>query len=102
VCYLVAKLNADNDGLVERLAEFGKENDRLRRSGSPNEKSESLNKQVREDIYATSAVLKGFESARDRLMLQFRCSQGEGGTWQEESPDIVSALCKKYIGSPDK
>jgi hypothetical protein len=102
VCYLVAKLNADNDWLVERLAEFGKENDRLRRSGSPNGKSESFNKQVREDIHATSAALKGFESARDRLMQQFRSSQGEGGTWREESPDIVSALYKKYIGSPDK
>lgn len=103
VVYLVGKMGADNDWLVERLAEFGKENDRLKRkaTGSPLSKSEGLNSQVREAIESTSDALKDFESARDRLVKQFRVSSSES-TRRSESPDIVTALYKKYMATPDR
>lgn len=73
VCYLVTKLSADNDWLVERLAEFGKENDRLKRKGpgSPSGKDEGFHLKVRESIYAATDALKDYEAARERLVEQF-------------------------------
>jgi len=102
VCYLASKLTADNDWLIERLAEFGKENERLKRqSGSPQSvKPETLHKQVMDDIRSTTLMMKDFESARDRLVKQFRSTETQDP--HSESPNVVANLYKKYISQLDQ
>ena len=70
LCYMIVKLSSDNDWLVDRLAELGKEYHKLRddgRSPTPNR----LKEEVINDLRAASNALKEFEEARDKLMSQF-------------------------------
>lgn len=67
---MIVKLSSDNDWLVDRLAELGKEYHKLRddgRSPTPNR----LKEEVINDLRAASNALKEFEEARDKLMSQF-------------------------------
>lgn len=90
-CYLVSKLSADNDWLIERLADFGKENEKLKRqqSGQPI-RADGFHSQVMEDIKTTSFALKGFETARDRLLRQF----GTTAEPKVNSPEKVQSSLK--------
>lgn len=84
--YLGGKLTTDNAWLVERLTEFGKENEKLRLAVSAPQKSTTvylspskpagkLHKQVWEDIRATAATLRDFEEARDELLRKLQGSR---------------------------
>ena len=70
LCYMIVKLTSDNNWLVDRLADLGKENHKLKGDG----KSPTPNK-IKEDIYSdlrnASNALKEFEEARDKLLSQF-------------------------------
>jgi hypothetical protein len=72
-CFYIGKLTTDNDWLIERLAEFGKENEWLKQqtqSLTPKAKS-GLHRQVMEDIRTASVVMDDYNSARERLVKQF-------------------------------
>jgi DNA repair exonuclease SbcCD ATPase subunit len=77
------KANTDNAWLVERLTEFGRENDYLKSQVSTPVKqvpvpvpikNDQLYKKVWQDIKGTSQALKQFEEARDRLVQHFHTS----------------------------
>ena len=85
--YFGGKLVTDNAWLVDRLTEFGKENEKLRLAASappqtttvylsPAKPVGKLHKQVWDDIRSTAATLKEFEEARETLMRKLE--QGEG------------------------
>lgn len=70
LCYMIVKLTSDNNWLVDRLAELGREIHKLRKDGrslTPNKVKE----EVISDLKAASNALKEFEEARNKLMSQF-------------------------------
>ncbi|OMJ87048.1 hypothetical protein SteCoe_11289 [Stentor coeruleus] len=70
LCYMIIKLTSDNNWLVDRLAELGREIHKLRKDGrslTPNKVKE----EVISDLKAASNALKEFEDARNKLMSQF-------------------------------
>lgn len=80
--FLLGKLNNDKDWLVERLTEYGKENEKLRyktpngrsRQQSPSNR-EDVYKQVWQDIRANDQAVRSFEDARHRLLEHFRVDE---------------------------
>jgi hypothetical protein len=82
--YLLGKINNDKDWLVERLTEYGKENEKLRyrtpngrsRQQSPTNR-EDIYKQVWRDIRANDQAVRSFEDARHRLLEHFRVEEGD-------------------------
>lgn len=70
ICYLIVKLTSDNNWLVDRLADLGKENHKLREDGRSPTPSR-LKEDVINDLRTASNALKEFEEARDKLMSQF-------------------------------
>lgn len=84
--YFGGKMATDNAWLVERLTEFGKDNEKLRLAVSappkaatvyisPAKPAGKLHKQVWEDIRATAATLREFEEARDQLLRKLQGSR---------------------------
>ena len=84
--YFGGKMSTDNAWLVDRLTEFGRENEKLRLAVSappkaatvyisPAKPAGKLHKQVWEDIRATAATLREFEEARDQLLRKLQGSR---------------------------
>ena len=66
--YMITKLACDNNWLVDRMAELGQENYRLREEyNSPNRANEDNFLELK----AASSAMKGFEQARSRILSQF-------------------------------
>lgn len=80
--YLLTKFNTDKDWLVERLTEYGKENEKLR-CKTPNSRSRQQSPSIRDDIYkqvwrdirTNDHAVHSFEDARHRLLDQFRIDE---------------------------
>jgi len=71
--YMISKMANDNNWLVDRLAELGQENQKLRETQSPKKfRDDSIN-----ELKATSNAFKGFENARNKLFYQFNESKKE-------------------------
>lgn len=69
--YMISKMANDNNWLVDRLAELGQENQKLREARSPKKfRDDSIN-----ELKATSNAFKGFENARNKLLYQFNESK---------------------------
>jgi hypothetical protein len=68
--YMIAKLAGDNNWLVDRLSDLGKENQRLKedvKTFSPRK----IDEDAINDLRAASTALKGFEDARSKLLTHF-------------------------------
>ncbi|OMJ71905.1 hypothetical protein SteCoe_29788 [Stentor coeruleus] len=78
LCYMIVKLTSDNNWLVDRLAELGREIHKLRKDGrsiTPNKVKEEVISDLKAASNAlkesASNALKEFEEARNKLMSQF-------------------------------
>jgi chromosome segregation ATPase len=69
--FMISKMANDNNWLVDRLAELGQENQRLK-DQSP-KKNDMIN-----ELKATSNAFKGFENARSKLLHHFNDSKRDG------------------------
>lgn len=77
----MSKIQGDNNWLVDRLSEFGEENERLKYSMPTPVKQESPMKstartQVINEMKQTSQALKDFEIARTKLIENFEKAPG--------------------------
>ena len=72
LAYMISKLANDNNWLVDRLAELGQENQRLKDFSSP-KKQEMIS-----ELRATSNAFKGFENARSKLLYHFNEGRKDG------------------------
>lgn len=69
--YMISKMANDNNWLVDRLAELGQENQKLKENQSPKKlRDDTLN-----ELRATSNAFRGFENARNKLLYQFNESK---------------------------
>ena len=66
--YMINKLACDNNWLVDRMAELGQENYRLREEFHSPRK---VNEETIIELKAASSAMKGFEQARSKLLSQF-------------------------------
>lgn len=72
LAFMISKLANDNNWLVDRLAELGQENQRLKDFSSP-KKQEMIS-----ELRATSNAFKGFENARSKLLYHFNEGRKDG------------------------
>lgn len=70
LAYMLNKLANDNNWLVDRMAELGKENYQLREDGKSSSPSR-VKEDTIIDLKAASSAMKGFEQARNKLLSQF-------------------------------
>ncbi|CAG9327082.1 unnamed protein product [Blepharisma stoltei] len=96
--YLIGKLSTDNNWLVDRLGDFGKENDTLKaaiysKTPTPKKIREDAHRKTHSELKSTSKAMKEFEDARDKLIEKMNISEGP-----RKEPSSVTKLYKKYIG----
>jgi len=68
--FIISKLSSDNHWLVEKLTEYNKLNEELRKKANSNKRTQELSKQMLRDIQATTQAMENYQSARSNLMNQ--------------------------------
>ena len=81
---MFSKLTCDNNWLIERISEIGKENENMKNNMKTATVHETLN-----ELNASSSVLKSFEVSRERLKKKLSESM-------VEFPNTYSKLAHKY------